>query len=394
MTPPGTGTLAARLSWSAENFVAATKEPYLMAGFPGLGCWGRDTLIALPGLFLSTRRFDLARELLLTLGSKIKGGLLPVRFSEEDGSPEYDSADTSLWFFWAVWHYAKATREKRFLAKRLLPICREILEGYLEGTHFGIAMGEDGLITLSDEELPLTWMDSRLPSEKGGIPGRAVTPRFGKPVEVNALWYFAVRVMAHFAEEFGFRRAATYLRLSRLIQQNFQRTFAAPLGILYDRVAGPLKDASIRPNLLIAASLPFTPFARSQQEAILEMTERHLLTPAGVRTLSPQDPQYRGRYIGDLISRAMAYHQGTIWGWLIGPYVSTLLKVRGLTRATKTSLKEQFSFHLSHLEERGLGSVSEIFDGDAPHTPRGSISQAWSVGELLRAIQEADLADL
>ena len=393
MTPPGRGKLTRRLSWSAESFLAAAKETYLMAGFPGLTTWGRDALIALPGLLLTTQRFDAAKAVLETLGSKVKGGLLPVRFSEEDGSPEYDSADTSLWFFISAFYYMKATKEKRFLAKKLLPIFRQILEGYLEGTHFGIAMGEDGLIVLSDEELPLTWMDGRLPCEKNGLPGPAVTPRFGKPVEVNALWYCALRIMAAAAQEMGLRRAATYARLSRLVRQNFQRTFMAPSGILYDRVAGALKDASIRPNMLIAASLPFSPLTKPQKEAVLEAAERHLVTPAGIRTLSPHDPRYRGRYEGDLASRALSYHQGTIWTWLIGAYVSAVLNVRGLNRQTRESIKKQLSFYTRHLEERGLGSISELFDGEPPHAARGGISQAWSVGEILRAIEEVELGD-
>ena len=407
MTPPGPGCLTTRLSWTADGFVArglpAVPQPaqereftktVVMAGFPWTSSWGRDALVSLPGLFLTTRRFDVARSILETLATQLKEGLIPVRLAEEDGSPEYDSADTSLWFLWAVWHYWKFSRDLKFVAKKLLDPMREIIERYLEGTSFGIRMDEDGLILLSDEELPLTWMDAREPSHRASIPGRAVTPRFGKPVEVNALWYCALSIMGTLGERLGLKQAATYMRLSRLVQQHFVRAFVSPEGILYDRITHTAQDASLRPNMLIAASLPFSPLPKARSAEVLAAAEKHLMTPVGVRTLSPRHPQYRGQYSGDLRSRALAYHQGTVWTWLIGPYVSAAVKVRGLTRSTKLAIKKQLGVYRVHLEERGLGGVSELFDGDAPHAPRGGISQAWSVGELLRAIHEARCGDL
>ena len=401
MTPPGSGILSRRLSWTAESFVAwppptgvGSITKFLLAGFPWFTSWGRDALIALPGLCLSTRRFDLARAVLETLSSQVKGGLIPVRLAEEDGSPEYDSADTSLWFFWAVWHYLKATRDLKFVAKKLFPPMREIMEAYLEGTTFGIGMDEDGLVALSDEELPLTWMDARLPSKNSSVPGEAVTPRFGKPVEVNALWYCALNVMGEIGQRLGLKRSQTYLRLSRLVQQRFIQTFVNPQGFLYDRVTEVFPDPAIRPNMLIAASLPFSPIPKAQTAQVLEVTQKHLLTPMGLRSLSPHHPQYQGQYSGDLKSRTLAYHQGTVWTWLIGPYVSTLLKVHRKTRATQTMIRRQLEPFLNHLEEGCLGSISELTDGDPPHTPRGGVSQAWSVGELLRAVHEAKLSDL
>ncbi len=399
MTPPGTGPLTTRLSWTADSFMArsspaGTPETYVLAGFPWFTSWGRDALMALPGLTLVTRRFDLARAVLETLSSKVKGGLIPVRLAEEDGSPEYDSADTSLWFYWAVWHYWKATRDLKFVAKRLLDPMREIMEGYLDGTPFGIRMDEDGLILLADKELPLTWMDAREPTEKGQIPGRAITPRFGKPVEINALWYCALSIMGSLGERLGLKRASTYIRLARLVQDHFVHTFVSPKGFLYDRVTEVFQDAAIRPNMLIAASLPFSPVSKTHAALILEVVERELLTPVGVRSLSPGHPQYKGRYGGDLRDRALAYHQGTVWTWLIGPYVSTLIKVRKLNRGTQTTLRKLLASFQTSLEEGCLGSLPELFDGDAPHLPRGGSSQAWSVGEVLRAISEANLSDL
>ena len=397
---PGTGPLSARLTWAAESFFARRTESgrpsadtLLMAGFPWFSPWGRDALIALPGLALATGRIEQARAVLQTLASSVKGGLIPVRYSESEGLPEYDSADTSLWFFWAVWHYWKATKDLKFISKKLLDPLQEILEGYLEGTSFGIAMDEDGLIRLSDEELPLTWMDAREPSE-GELPGAPITPRAGKPVEVNALWYCTLMIMANLAERLGLKRVQAYTRLARLVRQNFSKGFVSPKGILYDRLTDGGVDPTIRPNMLIAASLPFTPLSRAQGLAILAAVEKHLLTPVGVRSLSPDHPDYRGRYEGDLLSKSRAYHQGTVWAWLIGPYAGASVKFRGLTRATISTLAAQLKPFLAHLEEGCLGSVSELFDGDAPHAPRGGLSQAWSVGELLRVIREAGLSEL
>lgn len=395
MSPPGDGPAARRLSWTGESFLAqrGSSETFLLAGWPSLAPWGRDTLIALPGLFLSTRRFEAARGLLATLAGHLKDGLLPVRWTEE-GLPEYDSADTSLWFFWAVWHYLKATRDLKFVAKKLLPPMREILEAYLEGTSFGIGMDDEGLIHLKDDTLALTWMDSREPGQRAEQAGPPVTPRWGKPVEINALWYCALSVMARVADRLDLKRAATYRKLAHLVGRNFARTFHSPQGLLVDRVAGDETDSALRPNALIAASLPFTPLSKSDERKILEAAEKFLLTPRGIRSLAPGQPGYRGRYEGDAWSRALGYHQGTVWTWLWGPYVTTVLKVRGLTRATQAALKHQLSWLAPHLEERGLGCVSEVFDGDPPHLPKGGLSQAWAAGELLRAISEAKLTDV
>lgn len=397
--PPGSGPLAARLAWTADSFIAHRSlhepaEAYVLAGFPWLSSWGRDALIALPGLTLCTHRHDLARFVLETLASRARGGLIPVRFSEEDGSPEYDSADTSLWFVWAVWHYLRATRDLKFVSKRMLDPLQDILEGYLRGTEFGIGMDEDGLIRLREEEMPLTWMDAREPSGDPEAPGRAVTPRSGKPVEVNALWYCALMIMGTLAERLQMKRAKAYSRLGRLVRQNFLRTFLSPRGFLYDRVAPSGPDPSVRPNMLIACSLPYSPLSKAQAGRVLELVERHLLTPMGVRTLSPDHPAYRGRYEGDLKAKAHAYHQGTVWTWLIGPYVSAVCRARGLSRGTQAAIAAQIKPYRVHLEEGALGMVAELFDGDPPHTPRGAPSSAWAVGEMLRAIKEAKLAGL
>ncbi len=416
ITPPQ-GPLSARLAWTADNFLVhlprtgshekrppvrlkrsrpshAPLDAFLLAGFPWATVWGRDALVALPGLTLSTGRFDAARDLLETFISKIKWGLLPVRLAEEDGSPEYDSADTSLWFFWAVWHYWNATKDLRFITRKLLGPMQDIMESYLEGTAYGIGMDEDGLIQLSDEELPMTWMDAREPNLRGDAPGKAVTPRFGKPIEINALWYCALNIMAEIGQRAGLRRAGTCIQMARLVEKSFTRAFIGPGGIVYDRVTKTGKDASLRPNMLIAASLPFSPFSRDSLSWVLEMTERELLTPFGPRTLTPRHPEYRGYFAGEVKTRAQAYHQGTVWPWLMGPYVSAVIKARRLTPATQKRIRKQLEPFLTHLQEGALGSVSELFDGDPPHVPQGAVSQAWSVGEILRAIREAKLVDL
>lgn len=408
ISSPGAGPLSLRLSWTADSFTAApflrpgaAGETYLLAGYPWFVPWGRDTLVALPGLTLCTGRYELARQLLQTLGSQVEEGLLPVRYREEDGSAEYDSADTSLWFFWAVWHYWRTTRDIRFIGKKLLDPLQEIMEGYLKGTRYGIGMDEDGLIRLGDDQMPLTWMDARLPAGQAGkpasgteLPGRAVTVRSGKPVEINALWFNALMVMATLLERLGLKRARSYSRLAKLVQQNFVRNFFAPTGFLYDRISDAGPDPSLRANMLIAVSLPFCPLSKAQALGVLAVAEKELLTPAGVRTLSPNDPNYRGRFEGDLRQRALAYHQGTIWTWLTGPYVSAVCQLRGLTRSTQGALARQMKPYLQELEERCLGSVAELRDGEAPHTPRGGLSQAWSTGELLRAIRQARLGGL
>ncbi len=411
LVPPGSGPLASRLTWTADSFVAwrppagqkavvrlplaeaAGQEAFLLSGFPRSTLSGRDALVALPGLAIHTRQLDLARATLLTLASELKDGLIPVRWTETNGAPEYDSADTSLWFFWAVWHYWRVSRDLRFVAKRLLDPLREIMEGYLEGTKFGIVMDDDGLIRLSDREKALTWMDARLPAA-GTASGPAVTPRWGKPVEVNALWYGALTLMSQLADRLGFKQATHYDRLARLVGQNFVRTFYGRGGFLFDRVTEEGPDASIRPNMLIAVGLPLSPLSRAQGLRVLEVAEKHLLTPAGLRTLSPEDPNYRGRWERAPREQALAAHQGTVWSWLTGSYVSAVCGVRGLTRSTQTALARQLKPALAQLEGGCLGTLGESFDGDPPHQARGRVSQAISVGEFLRAVREARLGGL
>lgn len=421
MRMPGPGPLTARLGWAGQRFVARSvpqeSAPTFLiaglppaaggrAGLPELTASGREALLALPGLALSTRRFDLARSLLEALSAHLKAGLIPVRLQEESGSPAYDSADSSLWFCVAAWRYWSATRDLEFISKRLMDPLREIVEGYLEGTSFGIGMDEDGLIELPDQEIALTWMDAYLPGRPaaGGSarrreiqPGRIpkpVTPRSGKPVEVNGLWYCTLRIMAAFSERLGLQQAKTYNRLTRLVGQNFLSTFLSPEGGLYDRVTRQGPDPTVRPNMLIVTSLPFTPLSAAQAAKVLAIVEKELLTPWGVRTLSPRHPQYRGRCEGIRRAQALATHQGTLWSWLIGPYVRSVLRVRRLTRATQAALQKRLRPLLVQCQEQGLGGIAEMRDGDPPHQRRGALNHAAASGELLSAIEAAHLGHL
>lgn len=406
MKLPETSALGVRLGWMGQQFVARqthqeTGETFLMKGLPELPASGREALLALPGLALSTGRFDLARSVLETLAAHLKGGLIPVRFSEADGSPEYDSADTSLWFFVAVWQYWKATKDFDFVSKKVLEPMRAILEAYLEGTTFGIGMDDDGLIELADEEVALTWMNACLPvlprrRLKESTPGQhrhgaAVTPRFGKPVEINALWYAALMIMTVFAERAGWKQTASYRRLAQLVEKSFVRRFICPQGGLYDRITRRGADASIRPNMLIATSLPFCPTKKEQAESVLSVATAHLLTPVGIRTLSPADPAYRGQCGLEPKAKALALHQGTVWVWLLGPYIRSLVAVRRLTQTTQASVEKQLRPFLSESEKRCLGGVGAMFDGDPPHTPRGDLCDLAAVGELVRCLTDARL---
>jgi len=411
--PPGSGPLASRLVWTSEQFVARksplSPEAFLLSGFPTKTIGGRHALVALPGLAIATHRFDLARSVLVTMASEMKDGLLPVHWNEADGSAVYESADTSLWFFWAVWHYWKESDDLAFVSKRLLDPMQEILGRYLKGTRFHIRMDDDGLLSLEERQIPLTWMDARWPSqdakaEGGAKPvlgarrskksseGPAVVQRVGKPLEVNALWYCALMVMAEIASELGLRQADHCMRLGKLVGQNFVRTFYNRRdGALFDCVGPNGPDPSIRPNMAIALGLPFSPLSRLQGRRILETVEKHLLTPFGLRTLSPSDPNYRGRCEGSERDRLAALHQGTVWAWLIGFYVAAVLRIHGLTSATQARLACQLKQALHLLEEGRLGLLGDLFDGDPPHTPRAGGCQVWTVGQTLLAIWEARL---
>jgi predicted glycogen debranching enzyme len=360
----------------------------VMAGFPWFADWGRDTMIALPGLCLATRRHDEARGILRAFARVVHQGLLPNRFLDAgaDEAPEYNTVDAGLWYFVAVWRYLQATNDERLVLDELLPVLRDMLSWHRRGTLHGIREDTDGLLLAGEGDDQLTWMDAR-------VDGRPITPRHGKAVEIQALWINAHAILARLEARSGNRAAALELRLAeRRARRRFGERFWNPeRGFLNDVVDGDSQDASLRPNQILALALPFPVLDRIRGRSVLAAVERALLTPRGLRTLAPDEPPYRGRYEGGPAERDAAYHQGTVWPWLLGPYLTALARLRG--EAGRRRAVEILGAFAPHLGEAGLGTVSEIFDGDAPHAPRGCIAQAWSVAELLRAaIEDAGMA--
>jgi predicted glycogen debranching enzyme len=348
----------------------------IIAGYPWFGDWGRDTMISLPGLMLVTGRHDEAARTLRTFAHFVDQGMLPNRFPDGGETPEYNTADATLWYFEAIRAYHAATSDATLL-RDLFPVLQEIIEWHQRGTRYNIRMDpDDGLLYAGEPGVQLTWMDAR-------VGDWVVTPRIGKPVEVNALWYNALRIMADFARHLG-ESAELYDTLAEQAQDGFARFWNEATGYCYDVLDGPEgDDPALRPNQLFAVSLPHSPLTCQQQRAVVDACARHLLTSHGLRSLAPDAPAYIGHYGGDQRQRDAAYHQGTVWGWLIGPFVSAHLRVYGDRELARSFLQPL----IHHLADHGLGSISEIFDGDPPFTPHGCIAQAWSVAEVLRAWQ-------
>ncbi|MEB3323518.1 MAG: amylo-alpha-1,6-glucosidase, partial [Synechococcaceae cyanobacterium] len=347
------------------------------------GDWGRDTMISLAGLTLLTGRVERAERILRTWAGFLRDGLLPNLFPEGTAAgeepPGYNSADATLWFFEALRQHRRASGSDGLIGD-LFPQLEAVLRHHLRGTRFGISVDPaDGLLRAGAGQLALTWMDAR--------PGpEPITPRHGKPVEVNALWVNALRAMAGFAAALG-RDPAPWNTLADRAARGFQRFWSEERGHCLDGLDGPTgDDASLRPNQLLAISLPEPLLSRSRGERVLEVCRRRLLTPFGLRSLDPADPRYRGTYAGDGFLRDGAYHQGTVWAWWIGPFVRAHLRVHGDPGAARRFLEPL----ADHLGEACVGSISEIFDGDPPHRPRGCFAQAWSVAEVLAAWAEVE----
>lgn len=382
---------ARQLVLAADAFIVrreSTGARSIIAGYPWFTDWGRDTMISLPGLTLVTGRFDEAREILRTFAGHRRDGLVPNRFTDLTGEAEYNTVDASLWFVQAVYQYARYTGDRRFVESEMLPVVREIIEAYRKGTRFNIHMEEDGLVAAGERGLQLTWMDA-----KAG--DWVVTPREGKAVEINALWYNALRVAAWLcrlaAEDLvteGWVKewAQDCEKLAEHARESFQREFWAPdRGYLIDVVApGGEKDYALRPNQIFAVSLPFSPLDPDQMKQVVEVVFRRLYTPFGLRSLAREEPAYIGRYTGNQVSRDAAYHQGTVWSWLIGPFITAFVRVYE-ARSAALAMLRPFE---AHLREAGLGTVSEVFEGDEPHLPKGCFAQAWGVAELLRCYVE------
>jgi predicted glycogen debranching enzyme len=371
------------LAAAADQFIVRRGEGLhtVIAGYPWFPDWGRDTMIALPGLCLTTRRFDDAKGILRAFARSVSQGMIPNRFPDSGEEPEYNTVDATLWLFVAVWRYLQKTSDETFVLGELLPALEDVLAWHRRGTRHGIHEDADGLLAAGDPGWQLTWMDAK-------VGDQVITPRAGKPVEIQALWANAQWVLARLLELAGrVAEAADLDRRALEARYRFVDLFwNESAGWLYDVIDGEERDASLRPNQLIALALPFPLLDDDRASRILAVIEAKLLTPVGLRTLSPDDPRYRPVCTGGPWERDSAYHQGTVWPWLLGPYITALVRLRG--DEGRRQERERLAGLRAHLGDAGIGSISEIFDGDPPHTPRGCTAQAWSVGEVLRAAVE------
>jgi predicted glycogen debranching enzyme len=371
-----------QLVLAADQFVVKRSLPEepdgrsVIAGYHWFGDWGRDTMIALPGLTLATGRTDVARKILLAFSRYVDGGMLPNHFPDAGGKPEYNTVDAALWYFEAVRQYFVATHDQETL-QALYPVLEGIIDAHVAGTRYGIHVdAADGLLYAGEPGVQLTWMDAK-------VGDWVVTPRIGKAVEINALWINALETMSDFARALG-QASEKYEKLSAAAQKGFQRFWNAERNCCYDvidaSVAGGVEEA-LRPNQIFAVALSVTPLTPERQKGVVDICAQQLLTPYGLRSLARGEPGYRGHYGGGPRDRDAAYHQGTVWGWLIGPFALSHFRVYGDRAATLRFLEPLgISVHMY-----GLGTLGEIFEGDAPFIPQGCIAQAWTVGEVLRA---------
>lgn len=379
-----TNELIPLLTTAADQFVVAREEgETVIAGYHWFADWGRDTMIAFTGLTLVNGRWDIAKNILAEFAKHIDRGMLPNRFPDAGEAPEYNTVDATLWYFEAVRSFLQYTNDYEFVQTNLYAVLKDIVHWHIKGTRYQIHVDDDGLLFSGEPGVQLTWMDAK-------VGDRVITPRHGKPVEIQALWYNALRVMEHLAGNFKEPDAEQdYGAMANKALASFNAVFwNEQTGCLYDVVNGDERDASIRPNQVIAVSLTNTLLSKERAASMLRVVERELLTPRGLRTLSPKDPNYIGRYEGGPGSRDGAYHQGTVWPWLMGPYITAYLKTFGRKPGRRFADMWLENFQ-EHFHQACVGQVSEIFDGDAPHTPRGCVAQAWSVAELLRATVES-----
>jgi predicted glycogen debranching enzyme len=373
-----------RLVLAADQFVVARGEgKTIIAGYHWFSDWGRDTMIALAGLTLATDRAEIARSILLEFSRHISEGMIPNRFPDAGDEAEYNTVDATLWYFEALRAYVEKTGDYDFVEEHLYEKLVNVVVWHLQGTRYNIHVDTDGLLAAGVKgETQLTWMDAK-------IGDYVATPRAGKPVEIQALWYNALKIMADFAGKFGDDGdRQKYDSMALTAKETFNQLFWNEAEqCLFDVVENGNRDASIRPNQIFAASLTHSMLSPERARKVVEKIERELLTPFGLRTLSPQDAAYRPVYTGSPFDRDSAYHQGTVWAWLIGPFVDAYRKAYAGEAETETRVEEILSGLKTHLLEAGAGQISEIFDADAPHHPRGCIAQAWSVAEVLRVLK-------
>jgi len=378
------------LERAADKFCVRRQDgrPTVIAGYPWFADWGRDTMISLPGLYLSRGKIFEAREVLRCFLAHLDQGLIPNRFPDRAGDPvEYNTVDATLWMFQAADQLLRAGGGADFLIHEFYPAAREIVSWHQRGTRHGIGVDrEDHLLSAGEPGLQLTWMDAR-------VNGQVITPRIGKPVEINALWFNALRLMGRWSDELHHERdAVAYHAEAERVAKSFEQQFWNPArGYLNDVITPEGPDSSLRPNQLFAVSLAYPLLEQGQQQRLVQAVERELLTEVGLRTLSRGDPAYRGQYQGSLEQRDRAYHQGTVWPWLLGPYARAYLTAFGRTPQTRQYCRGLLFGLEARLEGRlegGCpGQVPEVFDGDLPHLPGGAPAQAWSVAELLEVLR-------
>jgi 4-alpha-glucanotransferase len=387
LLPNSTSLIWQKLLKAGDQFIvyrASIAGPTVIAGYHWFNDWGRDTLIALPGLTLVTKRFDLAKGLLQTFGRYCQHGLIPNAFPDADGKPFYNSIDAALWWIETLGLYLEATQDWQFLAEQF-PIAQQIYKAFVGGTLYNIHVDAiDGLVSWDAHGVALTWMDAV-------VDGRPVTHRHGKPVEINALWYSALCWLSQWAERLSqlelansarlLKQAQRYRQQGQRVKVSLQKFWNPQLGYLYDTIElDDRRNYQVRPNAVLALSLHHCGFSGFQGRQILDLATFSLLTPYGLRTLDPGDPEYVGRYEGNSQKRDRAYHQGTVWCWLIGPFVRAWERFY-----PEAPLPFDWQPLLEHFLSAGcIGSISEIFDGDVPHAPKGAIAQAWSVAEMIR----------
>ncbi len=364
----------------SRRFLITTPSgrPAVMAGYPWYGSWGRDTLVSLPGLCFHTGRLTEGIAILKEISRHEKDGFLPNFFSAKGEPAAYNAVDSSLWYFWTVQELLTATKDKELIRENFWPVMKRIIGAFTEGTVFETGIDHSGLLHAGNEQTALTWMDAV-------VDNNPVTSRHGCPVELNALWYNALCFSRDLAAQFNEKEPFDIDLVERL-RPAFQDTFWSSYdNCLGDVFHADVLDCSIRPNQIFAVSLPFSPLDEDKQKAVVEVVREHLLTPSGLRTLSPSASEYRGHYWGGPYERDSAYHQGTVWPWLLGAFGQAAIRTAEDKEEEKKNLRQLLrAFLEKHLSEAGIGSVSEVFDGDYPHNPGGCTAQAWSVAELTR----------
>jgi predicted glycogen debranching enzyme len=384
MAAPMKDDFVESLTAAADQFIVSRGDKKtIIAGYHWFADWGRDTMISLPGLTLVTGKHEVARSILGEFAGYVDRGMLPNRFPDAGETPEYNTVDATLWFFEAARAYLEYTGDWEFVRNNLYSVFVDIVDWHVRGTRYGIKVDADGLLSSGEPGVQLTWMDAK-------VGDWVVTPRRGKPVEIQALWYNALRVMEEMARRFGNQASQQrYRSMAAAANSSFNRLFWNEKNdCLYDVVNGETVDSSIRPNQIFAVSLTHSMLSAERAKNVVEIVRQQLLTPYGLRTLAARDPQYRGRYTGGPLERDGAYHQGTVWPWLLGPFITAYMKVNAGSDVARRQATEWLAPVQEQLADGGLGHISEIFDGDTPQQPRGCIAQAWSTAEVLRALVE------